>query len=200
MPWPRHPSGRGHSGIAAATRRHSGDGVAQERSPAAGRQRGLGAAGLRAGVRHQDDRLAADLPAGAGRPDQRVHCSQVLGLADEALRRVNGLLESHNALLVIKPHPLAVAEDARAQSCAVCHRWLAARGRADSPRTAGRIVRLGHRRFERVRRLPGPRPAGGALLPGHGGLRPVAWLLDRLRSRTTWPVPSPRTRVSWSRP
>ncbi len=42
---------------------------------------------------------------------KRVHCSQVLGLADEALRRVNSLLESHNALLVVKPHPLAVAED-----------------------------------------------------------------------------------------
>lgn len=41
----------------------------------------------------------------------RVHSSHVLGLSAEALAQVDRLLESHDALLVVKRHPLAAEED-----------------------------------------------------------------------------------------
>jgi CDP-glycerol glycerophosphotransferase len=40
----------------------------------------------------------------------RTHCSHVLGLTAEQLQEINDLLEKHNALLVVKRHPMAERE------------------------------------------------------------------------------------------
>jgi CDP-glycerol glycerophosphotransferase len=67
-----------------------------------------------AGSKTSGTRMIAWLPTyrvNLDSQDKRVHCSQVLGLADDALGRFNSMLERHNALLVVKPHPLAATED-----------------------------------------------------------------------------------------
>jgi CDP-glycerol glycerophosphotransferase len=40
----------------------------------------------------------------------RTHCSHVLGLTADQLQEINDLLEKHNALLVVKRHPMAERE------------------------------------------------------------------------------------------
>jgi CDP-glycerol glycerophosphotransferase len=78
-------------------------------------------------------RMIAWLPTyreeGKGR-DARTHSSHVLGLSAQALAQVDRLLGSHNAVLVVKRHPLAVQEETPELSHIryITDEWLDERG------------------------------------------------------------------------